>query len=340
MIGSTGYLRTVEKTWIGPDGAEVTDSGTLARLKALAIPPAWVDVWVAPDPEERVQATGVDSRGRTQYRYSSDATAFAANQKFEHTLAFAGSLPILHAQVESDLRISIDGAPERGGITAAAVRLIERGFFRVGNERYARDNHTYGLTTIRRDQLTIDGAAMTFDFIGKEHLEHHITVTDEDVARLLKTLLEQDAAADDPLFQYGPAAARYRLDSAEVNAYIHAHTGTPATAKVFRTWGATVVAATVAAGATFSTDGETARRSDRGPYLAAAALLGDTVTVARQSYVHPRAVEVGSSAHVRRVVAQAAASAGTDDVRSLFHQSEVQSSVHDALAARPRKKTG
>jgi DNA topoisomerase I len=339
VIRSAGYQRTVEKTWLAPDGAEVTDFGTLARLKSLAIPPAWVDVWVAPDAGERVQATGVDSRGRTQYRYSGEAVAFAANQKFEHTLAFAGSLPLLHAQLERDLRTSVDGAPELAGVSAAAVRLIERGFFRVGNERYARDNHTYGLTTIRRDQLTIDGDSMTSDFIGKEHLAHRIVVTDEDVARLLRALLREDAAPDDPLFLYGPAA-RHRLDSAGVNAYIHAHTGTPATAKVFRTWGATVVAATVAAGASFSADDATAHRSNRGPYLAAAALLGDTVTVARQSYVHPRAVEVGSSQHVRRAVARAAARAGTDEVRAIFHQPEVQLSVHDALASSSGRKDG
>jgi DNA topoisomerase-1 len=337
MVRPAGFARTATRPdrWIGPDGTDVQDDGTLARLRALAIPPAWTHVWVSPDPEQAVQATGVDSRGRTQYRYSAAAREFAANEKFEHVVTFAAALPELRGLVAGDIaRAEPRGAtrprPERS--LAAIVRLLDRGLFRVGNERYARDNHTYGLTTLRRDQLVIKGDAATFAFVGKEHKPHRITVADPAVAAVLRALARQDRDAEDVLFAYGRAPAWHHLDSAAVNAYLHAHTAAPATAKVFRTWGATVAAAAVSAGAAVSGEAARKRRTDLRAFAAAADLLGDTIAVTRASYVHPRALDAGADAGVRAALNRAAGRAGTEDVRGLFSDEELQVAILRALA--------
>lgn len=336
MVRPAGYTRTAVRPdrWAGPDGAVVGDAETLARLRALALPPAWTHVWVSPDPRQAVQATGVDSRGRTQYRYSDAAREFAANRKFEHVESFAAALPDLRARVAGDIgraepRGTDRPVPERS--LAAIVRLLDRGLFRVGNERYARDNHTYGLTTLRRDQLVTKGTAATFTFVGKEHKPHRITVADPEVAAVLRLLRRQERGDEDVLFAYGRAPLWHHLDSAAVNAYLHTHTSAPATAKVFRTWGATVAAAAVSAGASPGDAAAGRRRPDMRAYAAAADLLGDTITVARASYVHPRALAAGTSPVVRSALDGAAARAGTEDVRALFADPALQAAVLQAL---------
>lgn len=336
IVRAAGYTRAAVRPdrWVGPDGAEVEDLDTLARLRGLALPPAWTHVWVSPDPGQAVQATGVDSRGRTQYRYSEAAREFAANRKFEHVVSFATALPELRKQVAADIGQAEPrgaGRPMAERSLAAIVRLLDRGLFRVGNERYARDNHTYGLTTLRRNQLATRGEAATFTFVGKEHKPHRITVADPEVAAVLWALRRQDRDDEDMLFAYGRAPVWHHLDSATVNAYLHAHTSAPATAKVFRTWGATVAAAAVSAGAAPGDAAAGRRRPDMLAYAAAADLLGDTVTVTRASYVHPRALAAGASPMVRSALAGAVGRAGTEDVRALFGDPELQAAVLDAL---------
>jgi DNA topoisomerase-1 len=338
IVRADGYTRTAIRPdrWTGPDGAAVEDAETLARLRALAIPPAWTHVWVSPDPGQAVQATGIDARGRTQYRYSQAAREFAANRKFEHVVSFAAALPDLRAKVAGDIgRAEPRGAgrPVAERSLAAIVRLLDRGLFRVGNERYARDNHTYGLTTLRRNQLATHGVTATFTFVGKEHKPHRIAVADPEVAAVLRALRRQDRGDEDVLFAYGRPPAWHHLDSAAVNAYLHAHTSTPATAKVFRTWGATVAAAAVSAGAAPGDAAAGRRRPDMRAYAAAADLLGDTITVARASYVHPRALAAGASPVVRSALDGAATRAGTEDVRALFADPDLQAAVLRALTA-------
>jgi len=339
MVRAAGFTRA--DRWIGPDGADVEDEATLARLRALAIPPAWTHVWVSPDPGQAVQATGVDSRGRTQYRYSAAAREFADNAKFEHTMAFAAALPELRTRVAGDIaRAEPRGAvrPHASRSLAAIVRLLDRGLFRVGNERYARENHTYGLTTLRRNQLVIKGDAATFEFVGKEHKPHRITVADRDAVAVLRALTRQERDAEDVLFAYGRPPAWHHLDSAAVNAYLHAHTSAPATAKVFRTWGATVAVAAVSAGAAVSGAAAGKRRPDLRAFAAAADLLGDTVAVTRSSYVHPQALDAGTDAGVRAALDRAAGRAGTEDVRNLFSDEELQTAVLRALTGRLRTR--
>ncbi|MDO9352251.1 MAG: hypothetical protein Q7T55_01060, partial [Solirubrobacteraceae bacterium] len=227
--------------WTDETGAPVVDEATRARLDALRIPPAWRDVWASPDARARVQATGVDARGRTQYRYSTAAEQQAAEQKFEHLLPFGDALPRLRAQVDRHLAAEPTGSTgaEVRRATAAVIRLIDRGLFRVGTDRYARDNHTYGLTTLTREHVRVDGTSVEFTFIGKEHRPWHLVVDDAGVAPVVAQLLA-DAPEGAPLFAIGSGGSRdsggsggsggsvgstggrHVVSSAVVNAYIHA----------------------------------------------------------------------------------------------------------------------
>lgn len=322
-----GYTRSPGRPFIWADGrgVEVDDENVLRRLESLALPPAWSYVWAAMAPESKVQATGVDSRGRTQYRYSSDAVEIATDTKFRHALSFAAALPGLRLQVRKDL----DAGPgEPFALEALAVRLLDEGLFRVGNERYARDNHTYGLTTLTRSQVSVSrGQHTIFDFVGKEHLAQTITIDDPTVAKHIGALLERPDDLGALLFVSSNDGSERALSSSAVNAYLHAHTSAPATAKVFRTWGATVAAAAVSGGATAADPRHPNRTPTMQPFAAAALLLGNTVTVARTSYVHPRAVKAGRSTAVREAVAAAKHRTGHGDFRVIFKDSGVQAAV-------------
>lgn len=318
--------------WVDDRGRPVVNQGTLERLERLSLPPAWTHVWAAANPGNSIQATGVDARGRTQYRYSLAALATGNQRKFDHLLQFAGALPKLRHRISGDLEPETDvstARPSACQVTAAVMRLLDKGLFRVGNGRYARDNHTYGLTTLRRGQVTVQGNAAVFDFVGKEHIAHHLVISDEAVAKILQQLLSIPGTSDEALFT--ATNPPWHIDSATINSYIHAHGAVEGSAKVFRTWGATVAAAAVAAGATFP---RTPRRSqDLVPFDAAAHLLGNTPGVARQSYVHPKAVIIGQSPEVRAAVGLAAEDSGSDDVRRVFHDTRVQAAVYNRLSA-------
>jgi len=322
--------------WVDSEGEPVVDPAVVERLHRLSIPPAWTHVWASLDAESPVQATGVDFRGRTQYRYSAAAVAAAERNKFDHLLQFAASLPALRERVSADLAASTaDPAsilqPTR--VTAALVRLLDRGLFRVGNERYARDNHTYGLTTLRRDQVSVAGDTATFDFVGKEHVEHHLVVTDAAAVAVVAQLLDQESDPAVPVFATPDPPLWRRVDSVTVNSYIHSHGAVVASAKTFRTWGATVVAASVAAGASFRDATRVRRSADLIAYDAAAHMLGDTPAVARRSYVHPQALSAGRSDRVVAAVRQASKTSDSDDVRDIFHDHGVQAVVLDFLVS-------
>jgi DNA topoisomerase-1 len=312
----------------------VDDPAILGRLRQLAIPPAWVDVWASTDADASVQATGVDQRGRTQYRYSPAARELASDQKFARMTMFATAMPVLRLQVERDIaqfRRDPFGAPV---VTAAMVRLLERGLLRVGSDRYARDNHTYGLTTLRRNHVDTRGSTITFRFIGKEHLSHVVTIRDQATARVVGALAS--VASDDaqPIFAVKGEHGMHHVTSATVNAYLHAHTRAPASAKVFRTWGGTVAAAAVLAGAE-PPAGVSARSRERLAVGAAASLLGDTAAVTRSSYLHPAWIDVGRSDLVVAAVAEAVDRLGASAVASLFTDPEVQAAVLSGIIDTP-----
>jgi DNA topoisomerase I len=312
--------------WIDEAGGSVDEPAVLERLRRLAIPPAWIEVWASADANASVQATGVDQRGRTQYRYSPTAQHLASDYKFARMTLFAAAMPALRLQVARDIARYRQDPLDARVVTAAIVRLLERGLLRVGNDRYARDNHTYGLTTLQRNHVDTRGSTITFHFIGKEHLLHTVTVHDQMTAKVVGALVS--AAADDaqPIFAATGEHGRHHVTSAAVNAYLHAHTQTPASAKVFRTWGATVAAVAVLAGAEPPAD-VSARSRERLAVGAAATLLGDTASVTRSSYIHPAWIDVGRSDMVATAVAESSDRIGTRAVASLFTDPGVQAAV-------------
>jgi DNA topoisomerase I len=304
----------------------VDDPAVLERLLRLVIPPAWVDVWASADANASVQATGVDQRGRTQYRYSPVAIDLASDRKFERMTLFAAGIPALDRQVARDIAHYQQDPLAPRVVTAAVVRLLERGLLRVGNDRYARDNHTYGLTTLRRNHVETSDPNITLHFIGKEHRPHTVMVNDHATAKVVGTLIR--AAPDDvqPIFTATGEQGAHHVTSAAVNAYLHAHTQSPASAKVFRTWGATVAAVAVLAGAEPPAD-VSARSRERLAVGAAASLLGDTASVTRSSYIHPAWIDVGRSEQVVTAVAESSARVGTGAVASLFTDPGLQAAV-------------
>jgi DNA topoisomerase-1 len=276
--------------YLGPDDQPISDAATIARIEALVLPPAWMDVWISADPDAKVQAVGIDARGRTQYRYSAAWTQQRAREKFAHVPDFARALPPLRAQVGAHLAARGEGdeALSRERVLAAAVRLLDLGFFRVGSERYARDNETYGLTTLQRRQVRVDADMVHFDYVAKEHEHRVVDVTDGAVADLVRRLLARDDPDGGLLAWQLPDGRWQAVHSSHVNSYVHAATGIDATAKQFRTWAGTVLAATALGGARH------AERS-RSPVVAAmkatSRLLANTPAVARASYVHPGVVQ-------------------------------------------------
>ncbi len=325
--------------WVDEAGASVDDPALLERLRQLVIPPAWVDVWASADANASVQATGVDQRGRTQYRYSPAARDLASDYKFARMTLFAAAIPALRLQVASDLaRYRQDPLGARV-VTATIVRLLERGLLRVGNDRYARDNHTYGLTTLRRNHVDTRCSTITFHFIGKEHLPHTVTVRDQATAKVVGALVSAAGNDAQPIFAVKDEHRTHHVTSATVNAYLHAHTKAPASAKVFRTWGATVAAVAVLAGAEPPAD-VSARSRERLAVGAAATLLGDTASVTRSSYIHPAWIDVGRSDLAGAAVAESSHRLGTRAVSDLFTDPGLQAAVLSGITGATTEVAG
>jgi DNA topoisomerase I len=244
---------------------------------------------------------------------------------------FAGAIPALRLQVARDIaRYRQDPLGARV-VTAAMVRLLDRGLLRVGSDRYARDNHTYGLTTLRRNHVDTRGSMMTFHFVGKEHLAHTVSVRDRIAADVVAALVSAVGSDTQPIFAATDEHGSHHVTSAAVNAYLHAHTQAPASAKVFRTWGATVAAVAVLAGAEPPAD-VSARSRERLAVGAAASLLGDTASVTRSSYIHPDWISAGRSDLVAAAVAKSADRVGTRAVAKLFADPDVQAAVLSGIS--------
>jgi DNA topoisomerase I len=278
--------------YVSPAGAEIADAQTLARINALVIPPGWNSVWISPDPLGHIQATGVDSRGRTQYRYHQLWREQRDTQKFEHMLRFAGALPTLRTATVRDLA---HHELDRGRVAASAVRLIDLGLFRLGSERYAELDHHYGAATLEKRHVRIHRDGIEFDYVGKEGKRRAITVTDSAVASTVRALVRSDTGLDS-LFSWQDSApgrdgaAWHSLHSHDISAYIAENAGAHFTAKEFRTWNATVLMALVLANAAPPTTTRAARRMIVTGVREVAAWLGDTPAVARASYIDPRLI--------------------------------------------------
>jgi DNA topoisomerase IB len=272
--------------YLGASGKEITDEPTLARIRALAIPPAWRNVWISADPSGHIQATGVDSRDRTQYRYHEVWRQQRDLQKFEHMVRFAGALPALRAAALKDLRRP---RLDRSRVAAGAVRLIDLGLFRIGGERYAELDHHYGVATLEKRHVTVRRDGAVFDYVAKEGKHRAVTVNDQAVLATLRALADNDNGLD-ALFCWEDYGGWRPLHSHDVSAYIAGRAGSHYTAKEFRTWNATVLTALLLANAGPSTSPRHARKAINTAVRSVAEWLGDTPAVARASYIDPRVI--------------------------------------------------
>jgi DNA topoisomerase I len=269
-------------TYSGVDGRRLRDPGQLERIRALAIPPAWTDVWISPTRRGHIQATGRDARGRKQYRYHPRWHAVRDEVKYGRMVAFAAVLPAIRERTEADLRRQ--GLP-REKILATVVRLLEGTMIRVGNEEYARDNDSYGLTTMEDEHAQVSTRRIVFRYRGKSGKEHEATLDDPRLARIVRRCQELPGQR---LFQYEEEDGTIReVDSADVNDYLREISGEPFTAKDFRTWAGTVLAC-MALQEFSAFDSETeAKKNVVEAIKRVAERLGNTPAVCRSSYIHP-----------------------------------------------------
>jgi DNA topoisomerase I len=272
--------------YFDPSGSAISSAETLERIRALAVPPAWTRVWISPDPLGHIQATGVDSRGRTQYRYHLAWREQRDVQKFAHMLRFAGALPELRAATLDDLR---HRGLDRDRVISGAVRLLDLGLFRIGGERYAELDHHYGLATLEKRHIVVARDGITFDYIAKEGKRREITVTDPAVLPVVRALARSDNGLD-ALFCWERDGAWHSLRSHDVSEYIATRAGGHFTAKEFRTWNATVLMALLLANAEPSATARGRERVVAASVRGVAQWLGDTPTVARAAYIDPRII--------------------------------------------------
>jgi DNA topoisomerase-1 len=272
--------------YVGPDGKPVRDDETLARIRSLAVPPAWTDVWICPKDNGHLQATGRDARGRKQYRYHPRWREVRDGTKYDRMIAFGRALPTIRARTEKHLKLP--GLP-REKVLAAVVRLLELTHIRIGNDEYAKSNHSYGLTTLRDRHATIDGSTVRFSFRGKSGVRHAVELHDRRLAKIVRGSQELPGQE---LFQYvGDDGAVHDVGSADVNDYLREITGQEFTAKDFRTWAGTVLAACELSAQEKAASVREAKRNVVAAIRAVADRLGNTVAVCRKCYVHPAVLD-------------------------------------------------
>ena len=269
-------------SYINPDGAPVKDKATLDRIARLVIPPAWTDVWICMDPEGHIQVTGRDSKGRLQYRYHPLWRTQRDDAKYDKMIAFGRRLPALRAQLARDLERR--GLPKEK-VLAAVVSLLELTLIRVGNDAYAKENKSFGLTTLRKRHTVLGKTGAVFEFKGKSGVKHQTGFKDVRLARVVRAC---DELPGQRLFQYvDPETGRHAVTSAEVNAYIQSHMGEAFSAKDFRTWAGGLAAAKFLQEADAPTSQSQTDRALRECVKAVAKVLGNTPAVCRACYIHP-----------------------------------------------------
>lgn len=263
-------------------GKKVRDAATLARIKSLAVPPAWTDVWICLKANGHIQATGRDARGRKQYRYHPRFREVRESTKFHHMLAFAESLPAIRGKVQAHL--ALRGLPREKAL-AAVVQLLDSTLIRVGSDEYARNNKSYGLTTLKNDHISVDGPALRFNFKGKSGKVWNLSLRDRRIAKVVRAC--QDIPGQE-LFAYVDDAGKpHDVTSSDVNDYLRENSGKDITAKDFRTWHGTVLAAmALQEFEKFDSDAG-AKRNIRDAIERVAARLGNTPTICRKCYIHP-----------------------------------------------------
>ena len=272
--------------YFSTQGKRIEDEQRLLRIKRLAIPPAWTDVWICPSSNGHIQATGRDARRRKQYRYHDRWREVRDENKYEKMVLFGHALPKIRKRIEQDLALS--GLP-RNKVLATVVQLLERTFIRVGNEEYARENKSFGLTTMRDQHVEVKGSKLRFRFRGKSGIRHEVDVTDRRIARIVSKL--QDLPGQE-LFQYVDDDGEVRdVTSQDVNDYLREITNEEFSAKDFRTWAGTVLAAiALQAVGGFETKKQ-AKANIKDAIGAVSKLLGNTPAICRKCYIHPAVLE-------------------------------------------------
>ena len=267
------------------DGTRVEDERVRARIESLVIPPAWEKVWICRFANGHIQATGRDAKGRKQYIYHEDFRELRERSKYDQLHAFASALPAIRERVDEHLRLP--GLP-REKVLATIVHLLDTTFIRVGSEEYARENGSYGLTTLKNKHVTVDGSEISFQFKGKHGVDWSVSQRDRRIAKVIRSC--QELPGQD-LFQYLDGdGARARVTSTDVNAYLRGISGIEISAKDFRTWGGTVLAAAELAIKEPFTSRKEAERNIRLAVAAVAARLGNTQRICRKCYIHPAVV--------------------------------------------------
>jgi DNA topoisomerase-1 len=284
-----GYRRVLNGEgfrYLDPDSAAVKDEAVLARIRSLVIPPAWTDVWICAHPNGHLQATGRDARGRKQYRYHPRWRSVRDDAKYNRMASFGAALPSIRQAVDEAL--SLPGLPREKAL-ATVVYLLEATLMRIGNEEYARENSSFGLTTLRNRHVRIAGSAVEFRFRGKSGIRHEVRISDRRLARIIQRM--RDLPGQE-LFQYvDEEGTTHTIGSADVNDYLRSVGGEDYTAKDFRTWAGTVlVALALLDAAEFSSEAEAKRNIVRA-IEGVAERLGNTPAVCRKCYVHPGVID-------------------------------------------------
>jgi DNA topoisomerase-1 len=314
-------------TW--PDGRVVTEIEVLARVKSLVLPPAWTDVWICPWPDGHVQALGTDAAGRRQYRYHDDWRLMRDAEKHERVLRMASRLPAVREQVAADLAATGLG---RDRVLAAGVRLLDLGFFRVGGEHYAQENNTYGLATLRKRHVTIDGDTLVFEYDAKGSKHRVISIVDAEVLEVIGELKRRRGGSDD-LLAYRDGRVWRDVRSHDLNARLRSLSGFDMSAKDFRTWHATVLMAVALAVSEQAATTPTGReRAVARAYREVSGYLGNTPAVCRKSYVDPVLVDLYEQGVT---ISRALERLGSGGAYGLATQGEVERAVVRLLAKRP-----
>jgi DNA topoisomerase I len=273
--------------YVDPEGGSVRDEDTLERIRGLAIPPAWREVWICDDPYGHIQATGYDEAGRKQYLYHERWHLRAAQRKFASMREFAAALPRLRRAVKKDL--AREGVPRERAL-ACAVRLLDLGFFRIGGEEYAETNESYGVATVRREHVSIEGEEIVFDFPAKSNQRRVQSIRDPEVRAAIEAMRRRRSGPDD-LLVYRDNGSWHDVRSEEVNDYLHEKAGEEFSAKDFRTWHGTVLAAVELAREGAPGSKGRAESAIRAAIKRVAERLGNTPAVCRSSYIDPRVLD-------------------------------------------------
>jgi DNA topoisomerase I len=269
-------------TYLAANGGPLRNAESITRIRSLAIPPAWTDVWICPNPRGHLQATGRDARGRKQYRYHAQWREVRDETKYARLTTFARALPQIRWQVDRDLALT--GLP-RDKVLATVIRLLEMTLIRVGNKEYARDNESFGLTTMRDRHVDVSGSTLQFEFRGKGGKQHVVDIRDPRLARIVK---QCQAIPGHELFQYlDEDGERRSVESADVNEYLGRHAGEDFTAKDFRTWAGTLLMVRALRQLGPATSARQAKRKLLRGIEAVAGMLGNTPAICRTYYVHP-----------------------------------------------------